>query len=138
MKVTLTSGPRHLEYIATNSKGHTIRLSGNGDAVGPMESVLMAAAGCSMIDIELILQKMRQPLEKIAVKVVGKRDEDAVPRVFKHIALHYKLYGAIKEKKANIAVEKSVKKYCSVLAMLESTVDISYSFEIIAQGKHDE
>ncbi len=132
MELTLTSSSGPLEYIGTNSKGQSINLSGNGNAIGPMESVLLAGAGCSAIDVELLLQKMRQPLDKIEVKVKGKRAEDQIPKVFTDIHLHYKLYGNIKPAKAESAVEKSVKKYCSVLLMLEATVNITFSHEIVS------
>lgn len=131
MELTLTTSTGPLEYIGTNKKGQSIHLSANGNGVGPMESVLLAGAGCSAVDVELILQKMRQQLDKIEVKVKGTRAEDQIPKVFTDIHLHYILYGDIKDNKAASAVDKSVRKYCSVLTMLEATVKITYSYEII-------
>ena len=133
MELTLSTSTGPLEYIGTNAKGETIALSGNGNAVGPMESVLLAGAGCSAIDVELILGKMRQKLDKIEVKVKGTRAEDKIPRVFTDIHLHYILHGKIKLEKAESAVDKSVTKYCSVLTMLQSAVNITFSFEIITE-----
>ena len=131
MKVFLKSTKDELGYEGINSKGYIQNFSGSKNGVSPMESVLLAGAACSSIDIELILQKMRQPLINIEVEVNGIRKENEVPRVFQKIDLHYKLYGKIKEKKAKEAVEKSIEKYCSVLTMLQTTVEISYSFEIL-------
>ena len=131
MKVLLKSTKDDLGYEGINSNGHVQNFSGSKNGVSPMESVLLAGAACSSIDVELILQKMRQPLLNIEVEVNGERKENEVPRVFEKIDLHYKLFGNIKGKKAKEAVEKSVDKYCSVLTMLQETVEISYSFEII-------
>lgn len=131
MKITLKSSDETLDhYTATNEKGHEMQLSGDGTSVGPMESVLMAAAGCSTIDIVMILKKMRQDLKHIEVEVEGTR-RDEIPRTYTAIHLHYKIYGQVKEKKAAQAVELSLEKYCSVSKMLELAAKITSSFELI-------
>ena len=53
MKVTLTSDDLKT-FHGSNLKEQGITL-GNGNAVGPMEGVLLSAAGCSTIDIVMIL-----------------------------------------------------------------------------------
>lgn len=57
MKVILESTYGDLNFKGTNERGQSIQFSGNKEAVGPMESVLMAAAACSAIDVETILKK---------------------------------------------------------------------------------
>jgi putative redox protein len=133
MKMTLKSTGSELDYMGFNEKGHGIRLNGNGDGVSPMQSVLLAVAACSSIDVEIFLKKMRNDLTRIEVDVEGDRAEDQLPKVFTAIRLHYKLYGDIKEKSAQKSVDMAVKKYCSVSRMLEATVDVSYTYEIIAE-----
>ena len=131
MKVTLASINGEQNYTATNERGQTIQLSGQKEGVGPMESVLMAGAACSSIDIDLILRKMKQDFKDIKVEVEGVRAVDQVPAVFIKIHLHYIIIGTnLKPSKVEDAVDKSVKKYCSVLTMLEKTAEITYSFEI--------
>lgn len=131
MKVTLSSINGQKNYIGTNERGQTIHLSGEKEGVGPMESVLIAGAACSSIDIDLILRKMRQDFTDVKVEVEGTRAEDQVPAVFTKIHLHYTIFGQdLKEKKVEEAVNKSVKKYCSVLTMLEKTAEVTYSFDI--------
>lgn len=129
MEVSLkrTKGSTHFE--GKNDKGHGLFLSGDGDAVGPMQSVLMAVAGCSSIDIVLILEKMRQPLEDIEVNVSSERREE-IPRIFTKIHMHYILTGDLKPKKVKQAITSSIEKYCSVSFMLEKTAVITTSFEI--------
>jgi|TARA_B110000879_G_C11166384_1_gene511446 putative redox protein len=127
MKVTLTSDDLKT-FHGSNVKEQTITL-GNGNAVGPMEGVLLSAAGCSTIDIVMILEKMRQPIESIEVQVEGTR-QDPIPRIFTHMHLHYILKGNLKDKKVKEAVDLSIDKYCSVVIMLAKVIEISTSYEI--------
>lgn len=130
MKVKLERLNKGSHFKATNEEGHSIELSGEGNAVGPMQAVLMAAAGCSTIDIVMILEKMRQPLEDIDVEVEGTRREE-IPRTYTDIHLHYILKGDLKEKKVEQAINSSLEKYCSVSLMLEKAAKITSSFEIV-------
>ncbi len=129
IKITLESLDE-LNYRCTNERGQSIYISGNKKSVAPMETVLMAVAGCSTIDIELFLKKMRNPPSRIEVEVEGYR-VDAVPAVFEKIHLHYKIYGSVKDSKAKKAVELSMEKYCSVSIMLSAGVEITHSYEVI-------
>ena len=129
MKIVLESTYGDMNFKGTNERGQSIQLSGNKEAVSPMESVLMAAAACSSIDVEMILKKMRQDVESIVVTVDGTRS-DAIPAVFTKMHLHYIITGKIKEDKAIKAVEMSMQQYCSVSLMLAKSVDISHSVEV--------
>lgn len=131
MKIVLESTYGDQNFKGTNESGQSIQLSGSKQAVGPMESVLMASAGCSAIDVDLILRKMRQEFTDIRVEVDAQRAEGQTPSVFTHIHLKYIIYGTdLKQDKVDKAVEMSVKTYCSVLTMLEKSVIIAYSNEI--------
>ena len=128
MKVILTSEDLKT-FHGSNAKDQIITL-GNGNAVGPMEGVLLSAAGCSTIDIVMILEKMRQPIESIEVQVEGTRAEE-IPRIFTKMHLHYILKGKLKDKKVKEAVDLSIDKYCSVVIMLAKAVDVTTSYEIV-------
>lgn len=129
MKVSL-KGHSHQNYVCHNERGDTLGLSGDKSGVSPMESVLMAGAACSAVDIEIILDKMRQPLQGIEAEVEGTR-ADNPPKVFTKIHIHYILKGQLKEEKVKEAIDMSVSKYCSVLTMLENTAVLTTSFSII-------
>lgn len=133
MKITLRSTKDDLGYEGTNERGQTTRFSGSKNAVSPMETVLMAAAACSSIDVEIFLKKMRAPADAVEVEVDGSR-VDAVPSVFDKIHLHYKIYGDVKESKAEKAVAMSMDQYCSVSLMLKAAVEITHSFEVLAKA----
>jgi len=136
MEIVLRKKKDKTAFISHTSDGRALSLGASidpdtqADGQSPMQAVLSAVAGCSSIDVVEILQKMRQPLEHLVVEAKGKR-RDEIPRVFTSITLHYKLYGDLKEKKVEEALELSVHKYCSVSEMLKGSVDVSYTYEII-------
>ncbi|EAA4009627.1 OsmC family protein [Salmonella enterica] len=123
-----------LTFLGESSSGHQILMDGNsGDkAPSPMEMVLMAAGGCSAIDVVSILQKGRQNVTNCEVKLTSERREDA-PRLFTHFNLHFIVTGSdLKEAAVARAVDLSAEKYCSVALMLEKAVNITHSYEVIA------
>jgi putative redox protein len=128
--ITIASSDEIDTFVCQNEAGQSITLSGNGGAVGPMEAVLMALAGCSSIDVIMILKKMKQDIKDIKVDVKGDRAEE-VPKVYTNVHVHFTLTGDIKDKKAKEAIDLSIEKYCSVAQMLDKTAVITTSFEIV-------
>lgn len=117
-------------FDATSAKGAKIKLgAGREDVVSPMEAVLMAAGGCSGIDIVSILEKMRQPLESLEISVFGQRREEH-PRSFQNILIHYVFKGNLEAEKVLHAIELSLDKYCSVTNGLEPKAKIAYEYTI--------
>ena len=137
MKITLETTDSLQHYTAKNEDGKSIQLSGDGTAAGPMQAVLMALAGCSTIDIVMILERMRQDVSDIKVEVEGTRREE-IPRIYTDIHLHYKVFGNVKEKKVQQALDLSLEKYCSVSKMLEKTAKITGSFEVINEKEDNQ
>jgi putative redox protein len=122
-----------LTFLGESASGHQILMDGNsGDkAPSPMEMVLMAAGGCSAIDVVSILQKGRHDVTNCEVKLTSERREEA-PRLFTHINLHFIVTGnALKDAAVSRAVDLSAEKYCSVALMLEKAVNITHSYEVI-------
>ncbi len=136
MTIELTRADHAYHFISSNEAGNVVEsdgspsIGGSNKGMRPMQMVLAALASCSSIDVVLFLKKQRQQLDDIQVTVTGKRADGQVPAVFTDIHVHYKLYGPIKEKKAEKAVSLSMDKYCSVSKMLEKSVNITYSFEV--------
>lgn len=119
-------------FLGESASGHQVMMDGNaGDkAPSPMEMVLMAAGGCSAIDVVSILQKGRNDITDCEVKLTSQRREEA-PRYFVKIHLHFIVTGnELTEKTVERAVQLSAEKYCSVALMLEKTVEVTHSFEI--------
>jgi putative redox protein len=132
MKIEINRLNDHLLMESLNENGHKVLLDGEDKAFRPMQLVLSALGSCSTIDVILILKKQREPLEDIRIVVDGERHEDRVPKTFKRINIHYILKGKLNETKVKRAIELSMDKYCSVSEMLRPTVEITYTFEIIA------
>ena len=129
MKVYIESTHGDLNFRGTNERNQSIQFSGNKEAVSPMESLLMSAASCSSIDVEIFLKKMRQDVQSIRVEIEGTR-ADAVPAVFTKIHMHYIISGDVKTDKAQKAVSMSMEQYCSVSLMLAKAVEISFTVEV--------
>ena len=122
---------------ATNEDGQSLEMDatpdigGEGKGMRPMQVVLSALGGCSSIDVIHILRKQRQPLQDFSVKLHAER-VDSIPKVFKEIHVEYILTGALDPAKVEKAISLSMEKYCSVTKMLEPTVNITWSYKILA------
>ena len=98
---------------------------GTEEGLRPMETVLVALASCSAMDIVHILAKQRQELEDLDISVTGER-VDAIPSVFSDIELHYQASGSVDLAKLERAAKLSIETYCSVAAMLRGSVNITF------------
>jgi len=100
-------------------------VGGEGRGMRPMELLLSAVASCSAMDVLHILRKQKEPLEDLAVEVEGVRT-DAVPSPFTRITLRFTARGEVDEHKLQRAVGLAVEKYCSAIATLNPTVEVSW------------
>lgn len=124
-----------MTFLGESASGHQVLMDGNaGDkAPSPMEMVLMAAGGCSAIDVVSILQKGRHDVIDCEVKLSSERREEA-PRYFTHVNLHFIVTGkGLKDSAVSRAVNLSAEKYCSVALMLAKAVDVTHSYEVVEQ-----
>ncbi|MFC6441457.1 OsmC family protein [Bowmanella sp. JS7-9] len=120
-----------LQFEATTESGNKLVLSGDKtQGTTPMEAVLAAAASCSSVDVVSILQKARQNVSGVEVKVSAVR-ADAVPAVFTDIHLHFVVTGIeVNPKQVERAVDLSAEKYCSVSIMLGHAAKVTHSYEV--------
>lgn len=119
-------------FVGVASSGHGIVVDGCKDKVGPspMELVLLGLAGCTGFDVMEVLEKKRQAVTGLRVKVAAERAED-VPRVYTQIAIDYQVCGhAVQPQAVEHAIRLSVEKYCSVSAMLRHTARITTTYHI--------
>ena len=120
-----------LTFTGTTDSGYKTVMDGNGQAISPMESVLIAAGSCSSIDVVDILKKRRLTIHDCQCELEAERAEEP-PRVFTKIHAHYIVSGDnLKEKDVDRAVSLSAEKYCSVMLMLKGNVDITTSYTIV-------
>ncbi|AQG82333.1 OsmC family protein [Spirosoma montaniterrae] len=125
----------HFEAVGTSAIAQHIDAStdigGHNAGARPMEMLLMGLAGCSAIDVIVILQKQKQVIDDFRLKVEGLREKDAHPAPFKKIHITYLLKGNLNPDKVKRAIDLSMDKYCSATAQLRPTADITYSFELL-------
>ncbi len=137
MKITLNRINDDYLFECSNATGNSILLDNTSQegakGVSPMESVLMAVAGCSGIDVVSILKKQRQEITSFKAEVEGIRIPVDEAKPFKSILVKFFLEGKIDSKKAYKAAELSFEKYCSVSKTLEPTVEIG--FEVFVNGE---
>ena len=103
----------------------------DGKGISPMEALLVALAGCAGSDVVSIMEKKKQPIEELRIRVRGKR-ADTMPAIFTEIQMEFTLKGsALKEKDVEEAIRLSEEKYCSVGAMLNKAASIHTTFHIV-------
>jgi putative redox protein len=91
-----------------------------------MEMVLMGVAGCTAIDVIMIMEKRRANVTDFQINISGTR-ADEYPRRYTHIHIEYVLHGrGIKVKDVERAIELSENKYCSATASLNAQIEHSY------------
>lgn len=106
--------------------GPEIMIDSNAEqGPSPTHALLIALAGCMAVDVKMILEKSRVPVESIEVEAVGERAESP-PRRFLSITLTYDVRGPGEEdaKKVQRALDLSRDKYCSVLHSLDPGIKI--------------
>ncbi len=101
------------------------------DRLKPMELMLVALGGCTAMDVDSILTKMRYGFS-LAVEVRGRRRREH-PRVYTDIEILYRIDGDVPERAAQRAVSLSLNRYCSASAMLSNSARISY--RVLLNGK---
>lgn len=137
MKITLNRINDDYLFECTNSAGNSILLDNTSQpgakGVSPMESVLMAVAGCSGIDMVSILKKQRQNVTKFSAEVEGERIPVDEAKPFKSILVKFFVDGDVDPAKAQKAAQLSFEKYCSVSKTLEPNVTVNY--EVTVNGE---
>jgi putative redox protein len=135
-KVTYVKG---LQFVGDASSGHSVVMDGDtsvgGENTGPrpMELLLIAAGGCSGMDVISILKKKKQAVTGLEISVSGQKAEE-YPKKFTEVTIEFNIKGRnIEESAVKRAVELSMTKYCSVKATLEGSAKIKYSYTIIQE-----
>ncbi len=124
---------RELQFTGMANSGFAVRMDSNPSpetGVSPVEMVAMALAGCTAMDVISILGKQRQVVVAFDVLVHAERATD-YPRVITKAVLDYVVVGhGVQESALITAIDKSVKKYCPVHAMLKHAFPIDLHYTI--------
>ncbi|HCG9211756.1 TPA: OsmC family protein [Vibrio parahaemolyticus] len=121
-----------LKFVGKTDKNQEIIMaSGDCTYFSPMEMVLMAAGGCSSVDVVDGLKSAGQKVVSVNAKLTTERRETA-PRIFTQVNIHFEVSGdeLDPEVVAKVAAD-SLEKYCSVCLMLGKGVEMTHSWEIV-------
>ena len=121
------------KFLGQSQSGHTVAMDGNGGetAPSPMEMVLMAAGGCSSVDVVDGLKEAKQKVSACNAKLTTER-RDTAPRIFTAVNIHFEVSG--EDVHGDIVAKvaaNSLEKYCSVCLMLGEGVKMTHSWEIV-------
>jgi putative redox protein len=124
--VTLTwEGDHRFEGGRPNGVKHKIDASAK-TGPSPVDSLLLALASCTSVDIVDILAKRRTPAESLEVDVMAQRAA-AIPARVTSIHLTYIITGKdIDRSQAERAIDLAVNKYCSVRDSLDPNMPIDW------------
>ena len=117
-----------IQFIARAGKSPAVVLDSGegGSGPSPMEMVLMGVAGCSAMDVIMIMGKKRAEVTDFQVNISGER-ADEYPQRYTKVQLEFVLHGkGIKSKAVEQAIELSETKYCGAMASLNAEVKTTY------------
>ena len=96
----------------------------------PMDTLLLACAGCAGADVVLILQKMKVKLGNVSIEITGDRRPEH-PKRYTAIKYLFRFAGkGLDRRKAERAVNLSLDKYCSVLHSLNPDIQLDHEIEL--------
>lgn len=104
-----------------------------GDSKGPSpkQLMLLSLAGCTGIDVALILGKMKIKLDDLNIIVEGDLTDEN-PRYYKHMHVIFEFTGKdLPYERLKRAVDLSEQKYCGVSALYKKAIEITYDIRII-------
>ncbi len=117
-----------MQFIARAGKSPAVVLdsSEGGSGASPMEMVLIGVAGCSAIDVIMIMGKKRVQVTGFQVNVTGRRAEE-YPKRYTDVDIEFVLHGkGIKPKAVEQAIQLSETKYCGAMASLNAEFKTTY------------
>lgn len=131
-----TQWKKNMQFESDNPSGHDLTMldasADNGDVkgYGPKALMLSSLAGCSGLDVDWLLAKMRATVADFKIVVTGELTEEH-PKFYHKVQVDYHFYGSdLKRDKITKAVQLSVDTYCGVMEMFRRfatvTTDIHF------------
>jgi len=103
---------------------------GTGAGARPKEVLLAALAGCTAMDVAIILRKKRQAPATYEVAVSGE-SADEPPRVFTSILVEHRVSGDVEPEALRRSIELSATRYCPVSAMLSAVARVEHRYLLL-------
>ena len=113
----------NMAFESNNPSGHTLQIDaspedgGEGEGMRPKALMLSALAGCSGLDVGMLIRKMKLDVRDFTIETTANLTEEH-PKYYDEVSVVYHFYGDnLNEKKLERAVDLSVEKYCGVMEM---------------------
>jgi putative redox protein len=121
-----------MRYRGGPRGGPVLRVDGErGAAPSPVDSLLVALASCSAIDVVEILGKRRTPPTRVEVSAEFWR-APSPPRRLTRVELRFTVATASAREHVERAIALSFETYCSVAASLAPDTEVSWELELLA------
>ena len=121
-------------FVAADEHGHCVVMdSPNAGyiAMRPMELVLVGLAGCTGMDVISILEKKRESVTGLTVRVTGVQREQ-YPTRWETIHVEYEFTGrGVQTASVERAIELSEEKYCAVRGSLTPDIEFTSSYRLV-------
>ncbi|MEN6588803.1 MAG: OsmC family protein [Proteiniphilum sp.] len=128
---TIQTNWRENNIFDTEIDGHTITIDNPTEAgsesagPGPKKLLLVAAAGCTGLDIVTMARKMRIDLKKFDMRINAEVAEEH-PKQYTSLHVIYEFEGdELPKEKLEKACKMSFDTYCGVLAMDKKAVPVT-------------
>ncbi len=97
---------------------------GDGNGFRPKALMLSALAGCSGLDIAMLIKKMKLEVSDFHIDTIANLTDEH-PKYYDAVTVEYHFHGAhLNEDKLKKAVALSVEKYCGVMEMFRRFADL--------------
>lgn len=112
-----------MAFETNNTSGLSFRIDaspedgGEGKGMRPKSLMLSALAGCSGLDVAMLIKKMKLEVSDFRIDTIAELTEEH-PKYYHSVLVEYHFYGKnLAHAKLQRAVDLSVDKYCGVTEM---------------------
>ncbi|HEY5687466.1 MAG TPA: OsmC family protein [Yeosuana sp.] len=118
-----TTWKGNMKFESTNPSGHNLFIDagpendGKGEGYRPKALMLSALAGCSGLDVALLIKKMKLKVTGFKIEIEANLTEEH-PKYYDKVTVEFHFFGKeLNESKLQRAVDLSIEKYCGVMEM---------------------
>ncbi|MFT5735939.1 MAG: putative redox protein [Maribacter sp.] len=119
-----------MAFETTNPSGHIVNIDvgpedgGEGSGFRPKALMLSGLAGCSGLDVAMLIKKMKLEVDEFQIETIANLTDEH-PKYYDKVAIEYHFHGAnLNEEKLQRAVDLSVEKYCGVMEMFRRFAEL--------------
>ena len=112
-----------MAFVSNNPSGLNLRIDaspgdgGEGSGFRPKALMLSGLAGCSGLDVAMLIKKMKLEVDDFRIETIAHLTGEH-PKYYDEVTVEYHFYGNnLNEPKLQRAVDLSVEKYCGVMEM---------------------